>query len=138
MLRVDLSGLNDFSRALKAAQPELSKEFGKRLSAAGELVAGEARIRSSWSKRIPKSIKTRRSNLTIRVVAGSADAPHAAPIEHGGNGGTFRHPVFGNRDIWVAQKARPFLNPALISRQDDAVKAAIDAIDYAFGRAGFR
>lgn len=128
---VDVSQLKALARSLKLAAPELEKNFHTALVAAGELVAIEARQQSSWSHRIPKTIRVRRRGLGVRVEAGGDAAPHAAPLEHGGIPGKFRHPVFGGlyTDEWVDQEARPFLTPAAVITTPAVVDAVLVAVD---------
>ena len=66
--------------------------------------------------------------MSVSVTAGGKRAPEAVVLEHGGVEGTFRHPVFGNRDVWVSQKARPFLAPAFKEGEELAVAAADRAL----------
>jgi hypothetical protein len=60
-----------------------------------------------------------RCRLRRRLIVDAKSAPEARPLEHGGSGGEFRHPVFGGgnktRDqwTWVEQPARPFFYAAL-------------------------
>lgn len=128
MLDVDTRAFGRFARALKQTEPELAKGLRTALRAAGELVASDARERASYSRRIPGSIRVRTTGLTVSVVAGGAKAPNAGPLEHGGREGTFRHPVFGNRGVWVDQPGRPFLHPALYARRAVAVSAVEAAL----------
>lgn len=138
-IRIDLSQLRDLATAIKRAQPEVAKEIGVELKKAGEVVAVEARaIASASSTRIPGTIKVRKSGFTITVQAGGGDAPHAAPFEHDGTPGKFRHPVFGNRENWVSQSAHPFLGPAFMSRQESLILGVIRALDVVFAKAGMR
>lgn len=133
---IDTSQLKKLAASLKATEPAVVKEFNKSLKAAGELIATDARARSSWSSRIPGSIRVRGAT-NIRITAGGAAAPDAAPYEHGGKSGTFRHPVFGNRQVWVSQQARPFLVPAGQANIEKAAGLIVDGLDAAFSRLGY-
>lgn len=101
------------------------------LKAAGEVVAVDARERASWSTHIPGTIKTRVStaSVSVKVVAGGPNAPDAAPLENHGKAGKFRHPVYGNRQVWVDQPARPYLAPAVDARQDEIVELVTKSVD---------
>jgi len=116
LVTLDLSGLRDFATAVRKASPELRKALRAGLKEGGDIVADEARARSSWSSRIPGSIRVRTAGIRVSVVAGGAKAPDGAPYENKGLPGQFRHPVFAQGDraswTWVNQKARPFLRPA--------------------------
>lgn len=134
-IQVDSSHLREFGRALGNADREVSRTFLAALSEAGELVATTARARASFSARIPGEISVRRAGTTVRVVAADSTG-EAAALEHGGDEGTFRHPVFGNRDNWVAQQARPFLHPALHDQEAGVERIVTDAIDAALHAIG--
>lgn len=128
-IEIDMSSFNKFARDLRQADRELSRQLGRNLKAAGEIVAADARRRAGFSSRIPKSIVVRRAGAKIRVEARANIAPNAKPIEHGGKGGMFRHPVYGNRENWVSQEAKPFLRPAAEAGRAAVIVAAKRAID---------
>lgn len=136
-LTIDVSELKDLARDLRRINPVLSRGFLKSLGKAGDVVAVKARSNASFSTRIPKTIKVRRRGVSVRVQAGGPSAPHAAPFEHGGTPGTFRHPVFGNREVWVTQTAHPFLTPAAEVSLVPLERLVISAVDEAFRAAGF-
>lgn len=132
---IDTSDFKAFAKALHASNLVLEKELQTALTAAGELVAVQARRNAKsfprkgpGTSRIADSIKTRRRGLSVKVQAGGPNAPEAAPIENGGNSGTFRHPLPNdNRDQWYSQPAHPFLTPAV----EDTMPAVISAVDVA-------
>lgn len=128
---IDLSDLKDFAKVLKKIEPQLQRDFFKSLSAAGELTATQARANASFSRKIPRTIVVKRRGLRVRIQAGGDDAPNAAPLEHGGVEGTFRHPVFGNREVWVDQQAHPFLTPAVEQTVDPGFALVVAAVDSA-------
>lgn len=131
---IDTSSFAKFARGLAVIDPELKRELRAGLKAAGELVATDARARAGFSSRIPGSIRVSVAGNTIKVIANAKKAPDAKPLEHGGREGTFRHPVFGDRQNWVAQQARPFLRPALLANKEAAVHLAKVAVERALGR----
>ncbi len=108
------------------------------IRAGAEIVAEEARVMSSWSSRIPRSIRVTGAGTRVTVKAGGARAPHAPAFEHHGSPGAFRHPVYGNRAVWVSQRARPFLLPAAIKNLPTVHDIAATGVDLAFREAGFR
>lgn len=123
---IDTRDFKNVAKALRRAQPELANGLRRDLRVGGLLVAAKAKtIADEHSTTISKTIKVRTSGATVVVTAGGADAPVAAPFELGntggrksasaGRGGTFRHPVYGNRDVWVTQEMHPFLAPAALS-----------------------
>lgn len=125
-LGVQTTGLTQLTKAVRAADKTLAANLRTRLRAVGNTVRDRARGNASWSTRIPASIKTSVTTKGVSIKAGGKNAPHAAALEHGGQSGTFRHPVFSS-DVWVDQAARPFLIPAL--NVDEAQNAALAALD---------
>jgi len=126
-LSIDTKALRSFAKALRVAEPALAKGLRLAYRAAGDEVASDARRRADYSTRIPGSIRVRTTQTAaVSVIAGGPQALDAAPLEHQGLPGSFRHPVFGNRAVWVDQTARPFLHPALEAKGEEA-KAAVAA-----------
>lgn len=105
----------EIARDMRALEPETRKAMRPALRLGGQMVAREAAVRSSWSTRIPASIRVevsfRENREGVRIRMGGPNAPHARPYENLGEQGDFRHPVF-TREVWVAQAARPALFPA--------------------------
>jgi hypothetical protein len=79
----------------------------------------------------------RSSGIRVSVVAGGAKAPDAAPYENKGVDGFFRHPVFGNREVWVDQKARPFLRPAAEATAPRVTEKVLENVGKVLDDAGF-
>lgn len=121
---------------------ELRKELRPRIRAAADPIATEMKRRASWSSRIPGaiSIGTRlaTTDIGVRLRSNADRAPHARPHENLGKPGTFRHPLFGNREKWVTGRARPFFFPAVIAHRDQVSEAAAEAIDQAARLSGWR
>ncbi len=135
---IDTTDLVKFAKLMaQAAEPNLDREFNKALRAAALPVAEVAKQLASWSSRIPATIKIAGGARWIVIKAGGKGAPHAAAFEHKGKPGTFRHPMFGNRDVWVAQKARPFLVPALVANHENIRRDAEAAVILVLREAGF-
>ncbi|TKJ24363.1 HK97 gp10 family phage protein [Blastococcus sp. CCUG 61487] len=110
---------------------------------AGRAAESDAKSRAgSWSTRIPAAISARSEvrpdRIGVVLRASASSAPHARPYEGLGQGGSFRHPVFGRRDRWVTQPTRPFLWPAVRGRRADIAAACADAYEAAARDAGFR
>jgi hypothetical protein len=135
--RIDTSDIRRMARDLESTVPGIKKEVGTATKEAGLVVAMEARALSSWSSRIPESVRAAGGLAKVVVRAGNANAPHAAPYEHGGLPGTFRHPVYGNRQVWVQQAARPFLAPALERKAALFEERVYRGVDMVFNAAGF-
>lgn len=136
-LTVDVSQLKTFARDLRRADPILAKNFLTGMARSGDIVALAAKRNAAFSTRIPASIKVRRRGLAVRVQAGGDKAPDAAPFEHGGLAGTFRHPVFGNRNVWVTQRAHPFLTPAVEQTAVPFEAEILAQVDKTFVEAGW-
>ena len=127
---VDTRGLQQLARDLRRSAPDSYKALRGSLRVAVQPVVDDAKARAGFSKRIPATIRARiGSGASIKIVAGGPNAPDAAPLENKGQAGTFRHPVFGNREKWVNQPARPFLAPALDAHRDE-IAAAIELAVY--------
>lgn len=144
MIRVDAGSLRSLIADLGKLPPEVVKELRPRLRRAGEVVKRDAQAQASWSSRIPRAMRltTRFASAKsagVFITVNEAQAPHARPYEGiGTRGTTFRHPVFGDRDVWVAQAQRPFLLPAVQRNREAVVKASGEAVDAAARRFGFR
>lgn len=130
--------VNDLRKIGDGVGRNLGKEFKK---AAGP-VAQEARANASWSSRIPGAITVGVSSSRrfpgAQIKVSKDKAPHARLYEYPGRGGSFRHPVYGNREVWVEQRGRPFIRPAVRAKGGEFVKAADRAVDSAAKAAGFR
>ncbi len=139
-LYVDDSDFRRFAKALRKADRALYTELRIRLRAAGNIVANEARVYAAdASVTIPPTIKVRTSMTSVAVIAGGAGTPLAGLMELGNSSkrhfrtgsrsGTFRHPVFGNKSVWVTQPMHPYLAPALRANFAEAeyqIEAALD------------
>lgn len=133
--------VREFAVAVGNMPAGVRRELRPALRKAAEGVRRDAQSNASWSSRIPAAIKVQTSlsarsgGVTLRV--DSSAAPHARPYE-GLSGRVFRHPVFGDTDTWVAQHARPFLQPAVDAGRGDVIDAVGKAVDYVAARHGFR
>jgi hypothetical protein len=109
---------------------DLQREMRPAFRRAAQPAAARIRQNASWSSRIPAAVKVstsfgRTPGVMIRV--DSTKAPHARPIEHVGRPGTFRHPVYGNREVWRPQQARPFFYRG-VEATADQIRDAIGAV----------
>jgi hypothetical protein len=142
-VEVDGEAFQRFQKDLRDMNREVAKELNKKLRGVlREKVLPAAQANASWSSRIPKAIKPQVTQKVIALRVARGVAPHARPFEGLQTGmrgrKVFRHPVFGNREVWVSQPTRPFLAPAFLDNHDEAVKAASDAISEAAGQVGFK
>lgn len=134
---VDPAQWRKFLADLRRLAPRVRKELTRNMRALLDPIAAAAKQNAGWSSRIPASIaKTVAANRVGLRVRGSK-APHGRPYE-GLTGASFRHPVFGNREVWVSQAARPFLKPAVDAHRDEFMKAASDAVDEAAKQTGWK
>lgn len=127
------------ARGIRKASPTAWKACRVRLLQVGNTVADDVRSASSFSSRIPQSVKVRTTaSGNVRISVGGAGAPDAVPIENKGKG-FVRHPVFGDRNVWTAKNSRPaYLLPTFAKRRDWALeeieRAYLDAFVEAFER----
>lgn len=149
-IEADTASLNRLARDLSAAAPEAWAACRASLREAGDIVAADARQRASFSTRIPGTIHTVSRLGVVKVRAGGAGAPNAAPIENEGREGVFRHPLWGSWErpeggyknhgkTWINddprnQKARPFLAPALAAKSQIVAEKIADAVNAAVVR----
>jgi hypothetical protein len=116
-LHVQSRDLQKLFFELKAMEGNLQVELRRGIREAARPMVESVKRNAAWSTRIPDAVKAKpsftvkRASVTIQVDARTA--PEARPIEHGGETGTFRHPVYGSRENWADQPARPFFYPSV-------------------------
>lgn len=135
----DTRALRSLGRQLREAKPAMYRGMQKGIRAEAAKVAERAKANASWSTRIPGTVKASVSGFTTaKVSAGGTNAPHAAAYEHAGAQGTFRHPVYGNREVWVDENARPYLHKAawdhLQESADAIARIVLTALEEEIGR----
>lgn len=138
-MTVDRTQLQDLIRDLGAMPPALAKAMRPGVIKAAQPALKEVQRRASWSRRIPRATTLSgpsgtRAGVTLRV--DSTKAPHARPYE-GLSGDPFRHPVFGNRENWVREPARPFFYPGVNAAADQVAEGIADVVTDVAGRHGF-
>ena len=124
---VNVDGFKDLSKLLQTTSKATKRKLNKGLKAGvDQTVVPDAKAAASWSSRIPNTIKSSVTMTGVFVKAGGPDAPHAAAYETGSasNPGYIRHPVFGNREVWVETASRPYIRPA-IAKDITAVAEAV-------------
>lgn len=115
----DGTGLDDLARDLRHGAQRVRREIDVTLVEIGaELTAKAKLIASRHSKTVAGTIRMRAVPGAVIIAAGSDQVAIAALWETGNKGSkatdeTFRHPVFGNRSVFVDQQRYPFLRPAL-------------------------
>jgi len=126
---------------LKAAPGTMQVELRKGMKTAANPMVQRVKSAAGFSSRIPGAVSAKVSfaakSAGVTVQVDARKAPEARPLEHGGKGGTFRHPVFGNKDNWVDQKAQPFFFPNA-SKDAEVIKALSDVMDSFAKKLGFK
>jgi hypothetical protein len=126
---------------LKAAPGAMQVELRKGMKVAADPMVKRVKSSSSFSSRIPGAVSAKVSfsakSAAVSVQVNSGKAPEARPLENGGKGGTFRHPVYGNTDNWVDQKAQPFFF-GNATKDAEMTKAMNDVMDAFAKRLGFK
>jgi len=143
-VRIDTGDLRKLYTDLKGIPGNLRVELRRGIKAAAQPIADRVKANAGWSSRIPGAVRVKPSfsanGTGVSIVVDSGRAPEGAPLENKGRGGTFRHPVYGNRDVWVNQQARPFFysTAASSSAVSAAEKAILEVADAVARKAGFR
>ncbi len=139
---LDAESYRQVQRGIRELDREAQKQLNAHLRAEARAVASTAKSNASWSSRIPGSIGVSVTARRVAVKARSAKAPHARPFEGRSRGtlprASFRHPVFGDREKWVEQSTRPFLQPAVQQHEQSFFSGAVAAIDDAASGLGWR
>jgi hypothetical protein len=134
-------------RDLHAMGPKQRRRLRREFTRIGQAAASDAKSRAgAWSRRIPSAISNRalvdqgrgRVGAEVRV---SRRVPHARAYEgisQQGSTSYFRHPVYGNREVWVSQQTRPYLWPAVRGRRAEMTRAVEQTVDAVARECGFR
>lgn len=112
----------------------------------GQSALSDAKSRASWSRRVPSAISMRgftdmtrgRVGVELRVSKAVPYARAYEGISQQGSSGYFRHPVYGNRQVWVSQQTRPYLWPAVSGRSNQMRQAIEQVVEQAARECGFR
>lgn len=135
----DVDEVRGLAQRLARIPKDFQGEARKVLKGIGGPFLSDAQAAASWSSRIPAalslrvSLSSRRPGVTVR--ASLAKAGHARVYE-GILGNNFRHPLFGDEEIWYQQLARPYLLPALDRQSVRIVDELTKAVDDVSRRAG--
>jgi hypothetical protein len=135
---IEYASVRMLAREFGQVPQELRAELRPKLRQAGEQVRSQIRSNAGFSSRIPGAVRmtTAFGSKTggVRIWVDAKKAPHARPLENLGQAGSFRHPVFGNRDVWVSQPAHPFFFPAVKSSGGKVRSLVEDAVRASFPR----
>lgn len=117
---------------LRAMPPEIRRKLRPALRRCAEPMVREAKANASWSSRIPGAISLSVTKNGVKIRVSLSKAPHARAYEGMSSDrvGNFRHPVFGDEDVWVSQRERPFLMPAVGHNQaavDPAIRQVVES-----------
>ena len=133
---IDARELKRLAADLRKVAPEVRKQLPKRMRQAAEPIRQEAEARKPASDfRVGVRFKASgRDGATVKIVATSRKRPELPGLLERGNAGSrnpsrFRHPVFGDRDVWVEQATRPFLAPALHDKREEAIRNIAEIVD---------
>ncbi len=131
-ISADMPEMRKFFRQLKGISPDLAKAARRQFRAEAKKVSDDARRRAPRKTgKLARGISPRVSSSGAASIV--AKAPHSRMHEFGG-----RHPVFGNRNVWVYQAARPYVLPAVEAGRESFFKAADAALAEAVRKAGFQ
>lgn len=140
-IHVEAPDLLQLKRDLAGVDKTLVAGLRKALKTAADPVKRLVQSNARFSQRIPKAVTIgtsftkRLTGVYVRINA--RRAPHARPINNDDRAGTFRHPVHGNRDVWVTQQAVPLF--AGVDRETHDVEGAVlDVMDKVARQAGFK
>jgi hypothetical protein len=138
--RVNSTDLEKLFVDLKAMEGNLQVELRRGIREASEPMARAVRANASWSSRIPDAVQVKPSfvakGASVRIVVDASKAPEGRVLDHGGNAGTFKHPVWGHRDRWATQSAQPFFEPSF-QNTSEAEAAMQRVMDRLAAKAGF-
>lgn len=129
-MSVDDSQLKALIRDLGQVPAAVQRTMRPAILKAGQPVLAQMKSNASWSTRIPGAItmKPAGSFAGVQFRVNSGPAPHARPYEHFGEPGTFRAPLWGNREHWYPHRARPFFYRAVEEKADEVVNVLADAV----------
>lgn len=140
VVRVQSNDLRKLFFELKAMEGNLQVELRRGIREAATPMARAVQANSAWSSRIPGAVSVKPSftakRASVRIVVDAGKAPEGRVLEHGGVAGTFKHPVWGHRDRWVAQPAKPFFYHSL-ERSGEAEIAMRAVMTRVAAKAGF-
>lgn len=140
-LTVDVTDVVAFAHEMAlAAEPNITRELGVALRTSAKPIAATAASLapslSGSATQIGPTVRVVGGVTKIAVKAGfeGRSEPPAKAFE---GPGPFRHPVFGNRNVWVSQAPKPYLRPAIEQHKAAVALAADEAVFRVLYEAGF-
>lgn len=144
----DSGDLRRIAKELRAMDDkQLKKKFTKELRAAARPLVpltrkairaipssrsySAAGLRGRMSKAVRTEVKTtgKRASVAVRVDGRKmANKQGALPAYMEGAKRPWRHPVYGNRDAWVVQAARPYFYKTLRPKAGPAARKAVNRV----------
>jgi hypothetical protein len=122
--KIEVAGLRDFQRQLKAMDAGLPKQLRLALNEASKVVIDYAGARMpSRSGRAKASLKARSTQRTARVALGGSRAPWAPWLDFGGEGRVRGRPA--HRDFI---KAGRYVYPALDIKRTEITEIMSEAL----------
>ncbi len=113
----------------KELEKELRKGVARALRPATQVVRRSVPqyLPSGYAPTLQKALKLRTSNLAkgLRITAAAAGNPRPRRVT-ALNQGTLRHPLWGNRKYWFAQKVTPRFFDQPLEGQRDQVRAELE------------
>lgn len=91
----------------------------------------ERRAGGSLRRQMAQAVEVRQTAKGVRIFVNAKRMPaDARAMAHAFEKGSIRHPVFGNRQVWVSQRTGgPWFAPAIRARHPEFVRAVSQIID---------
>lgn len=123
---------------LRNMSTEVRRSLRPTLERAAQPILAQAKANASWSSRIPGAIRLSTLKRGVEIRVSAKKAPHARPLEGIRGNRAFRHPVMGDRSVWVSQETRPFLQPAARAHGRQVTEKVVQMIDQVSRHHGYR
>lgn len=132
--------MTDVVADLREIPAQVRRELTPALKRVAEPIVRDAKANADWSSRIPGAIRISVTKNGVLIVVNLKKAPHARAYEGMSSDrvGNFRHPVYGNEEVWVSQRERPFLMPAVQKHIGEVQPAIEKVVEDALRARGFR
>lgn len=129
--RVEVEGLRELRRDLKAIDAKLPRELNKQIKRTAEPMRAEAaRNAPRRTGQLAASLKVGTSGSRVRIYSRK---PGASVVHWGG-----RHPLFGNRQRWYTQQPNPFIVRAAERRAGGLERDIAHVVESLMRNAGFK